>query len=135
MRWRFELEWVGGNIDEGLGRLEAAEAKYRSLLRIFTVLDETFDTALLSLDLSTICVEVAKLDEAYHLAAAVCHFFSGARVCDETLQSLEVLGQATRRRTITRAVLRDLRTALRRDPWLALRQVQQKAQGTEIPAP
>jgi AraC-like DNA-binding protein len=120
MRWRFELEWVGGNIDEGLGRLEAAEAKYRALLRTFTALDERLDTALISLDLAKICVETAKLDEAYQLAAFVCHFFSAARVCDETLQSLEVLSRATRRRTITRAILQDLHSTLSRDPWLSL---------------
>jgi AraC-like DNA-binding protein/tetratricopeptide (TPR) repeat protein len=135
MRWRLELEWVGGSIAEGLGHLEAAEAKYRNLLRSFTALDEPFDTALISLDLATLCVDMVKLDEAHQLSAVVYQFFSSARVCDETLRSLEALGHATRRGTITRVILQDLRGTLRRDPWLELRQAQEKAQGPQSRIP
>jgi tetratricopeptide (TPR) repeat protein len=117
---RFQIQWVEGTIDHGLGKTDAAEASYLSAQRGFETLNELLYEALVVLDLTVLYAETEQMTKVIENSIATCRFFESIKLYDETLANLELLRIAIHQTDVTAQSLRALRSALWRDPLMTL---------------
>jgi transcriptional regulator with XRE-family HTH domain len=113
--------WVSGRIAAGLGRGERARALFGQSRREFAECGDSYDAALVSLELAILDLEEGRGAEVAALAGEMLRIFSAQRVDREALAAVALFSQAARAGTATAETARRLLSSLeraRRDPAL-----------------
>lgn len=114
------IEFIEGQIEQGYGRLGTAEAKFLRARSGFDELNESLDSALVSLELSILYSEMGRFSEVIEICLEIVPFFESLTLGEKTLVSLYVLKEALSRENLTTTILRDLRYVLRGDPLFGI---------------
>jgi tetratricopeptide (TPR) repeat protein len=85
------LRWLEGKIYAGLGELEAAVAHFQAVRLSFAERGQSFDAALVGLDLAMLWARQGRRAEVAGLAAALVESFRALRIARETIASLIIL--------------------------------------------
>lgn len=117
--WRFQVQWLDANIDQGLDR-PGAEAKFLSALNGFKTLGEPLYESFLLLDLAIAYAEKGRSAKVIEIAGRILSVFSALRLYEETIVSLKLLGDAVSRAQVPSRLLKEFRGRLRRDPLVEL---------------
>lgn len=117
--WRFQVQWLDACVDQGLGR-PSAETKFLAAWKGFQRLGEPLYESFLLLDLAIVYAEEGRSAEVVEIAGKILSVFSALRLCEETLLSLRLLGEAVSRARVPDRVLQEFRARLRRDPLVEL---------------
>jgi transcriptional regulator with XRE-family HTH domain len=113
--------WVSGRIAAGLGRRERARALFGQSQREFAECGDSYDAALVSLELAILDLEDGRGAEVAALVEEMLRIFSAQRVDREALAALRLFSQAARAGTVTAETARRLLSSLertRREPPL-----------------
>ena len=95
------LRWVEGRIARGLGHTGQAEALFLAARTGFLAEDAAYDTALVSLDLSSLYAEQRRLPELKRLAEEMLPIFQAQDVHREALAALQLFQEAARQQELT----------------------------------
>lgn len=106
-RENFRL-WAASLIAVGLGRLEEAEASFRSARDGFLAAKNPYDAALVTLDWTLFLLDQNRAEEVLPLAVSMGQAFEGLGVARETLASWNVFAEAAARRELTRTAAEGL---------------------------
>jgi transcriptional regulator with XRE-family HTH domain len=115
------LAWTEARVTAGLGRTEAGISGFLRVRGEFASREMAYDTALVSLELATLYVEVGCIAEVKTIARHLVPVFQAQEVHREALVALSLFRQATEQERITTEFLRNLLEYLRRarfDPTL-----------------
>jgi tetratricopeptide (TPR) repeat protein len=85
------LRWLEGKIDSGLGELGVAESHFEAVRQGFAERGQTYDEALVGLDLAMLWARQGRRAEVAKLAADLAEGFRAMRITRETLASLIIL--------------------------------------------
>jgi hypothetical protein len=114
--WLHLIRWAGAIVDHGLGRFGAAEEKYLSGRLGFQSLHQVRYEAFLCLDLAVLYSETGDSAKVLEICPAICRFFEGLRLSDETLAAFQLLRTAVARAEVTADLLRNVRAQVCQDP-------------------
>lgn len=109
---RRRLRWLEGLLAKAAGRLSRAEHCFRRTREALLAAGETGNAALLSLDLALVCLLRHKLDQAEQLCAEALPMLRELSLGDEAISALRIFEQAVVGQSISREILRQLRTSL-----------------------
>lgn len=112
------VEWLEARVFAGLGRIEEAIRKLRSVKQEFVAQGDPYDTALASIDLAALHLDQGKPLLARGLAADVAKLFDVQGVPRDLLAALILFVQALEQERATAAAARDLVRALERSQLL-----------------
>lgn len=108
--------WLQATIDQGLGRLDAAESRYLEASRLLEGLKEPLYLALLQLDLALLYAGQQRMAEVLQIGKTILPVFERLKLYDETLISVQLFGRALSRSAMTTDVLQGVKSALTCDP-------------------
>ncbi len=116
----FEIDWVDGDLSEGLGELSQARQLYQRARTGFAEAREGVIVGLLDIDLAFICAQLGKWEEAVEHIAEALPLLANSRFGKETTAALKLLADSLEAGEVRRRVLRDARNLLRQDPITTL---------------
>lgn len=97
-----DLDWLQGRLRVGLGELEAAEVELRRVLRRKLEGDQELDAAIVTLDLTAVCLARDDLAAVRELAEGSLRVFANAGLDPEFWAALQVLRHVRERETAER---------------------------------
>lgn len=106
------LRWTEGEILQGLGRLDEAEAAYREVRQDFMVRNKSYDVALISLDLATVFASQGRTEELKRLAAELIAVFESQEIHREAMAALLLFQQACLEERATLELIREIAARL-----------------------
>ncbi len=112
----FELEWVEGNIEDGLGNLQSAERLYVEARRGFARARESGCFSLASLDLAVLYTHLDAWPKVKEIAVQTLPILRSLQLHEETVAAVSLLAEATAKQELTAALLGEARDRLERDP-------------------
>lgn len=115
-----QMEVIDGQIEQGFGRLHAAEAKYLAARWGFQKLEASLDAACASLNIAILYSEMNRFSEVVETCLETVPFFESLTLGEDALVSLCLLKDAVARRDVSTAILRDLQSVLLTDPLVGM---------------
>jgi hypothetical protein len=108
------LAWLSSTIAHGLGQLTEAASSLAAVRERFLVEGLAYDAALAGLDLALVLLDQGETAEIQRLAEEIVPVFLAQDVGREAIATLMLFQEAARQQRVTRELLRDLWTSLRR---------------------
>lgn len=115
-----KLRWLEGKIHAGLGRLEKAETALTAARQGFFEKIQSYDAALVGLDLLGVWLRQGKAVEAQELAEDVLETFLDLGIQSEALRAVRYLREACRQRAATPTLVKLVADFLRQLEWQPL---------------
>jgi len=116
------VSWIDALVRQGKGDVDGAAAVFRSIQQIFLDHRNTYDAALVTLDLIILYLEAGRTAEAGELAAELVPIFRSVGVEREALGSLRLFCTALERQVASVAMARDAMSLLSSAPRQELSQ-------------
>ncbi len=112
----YHLEWLEGCIEEGLGNVDSAEARYLEAKRGFPTVGHTVHSVLVTIDLALLYLKTQRLPDVQTIVVEVVPILEGMRFHGEAAVCLRMLQTAINRAQLDLATLREIRTRLDQIP-------------------
>jgi tetratricopeptide (TPR) repeat protein len=115
-----KLRWLEGRIHAGLGRLRKAETAFTAARRGFFEKGQSYDAALVGLDLLAVWLRQDRAAEAQELAKDVLETFNDLGIRPEALKALRYLNEACRQQAASPVLVKTVVDFLRQIEWQPL---------------
>jgi tetratricopeptide (TPR) repeat protein len=116
-RDRLRLRWVEGRVAAGLGDHDLARQLLTEVRETFLAEGNSYEAALVTLDLVIPCLEEGKTTDVRNLTDEAVTIFRDHHVSREALAALLLFQEAARRETATASLAREAAAALSRERW------------------
>ncbi|MBW8878197.1 MAG: hypothetical protein JF614_24815 [Acidobacteria bacterium] len=107
------LRWTEGELAQGFGRTDEAEAAYREVQGKFLEMGKSYDAALVSLDLAALLAGQGRTEELKGIAAEIVPVFESRDVHREAMAALLLFQQACAEERATLELIQQIAAVLR----------------------
>lgn len=102
------LEWLQGEIFEGVGRLESAAESYEKVMGFYLRQEVPFDAAVASLDLAAVLLRLGRLGRVVELVGSVLPLFEAQSLPRFSLAALHLFSESVQSSRATASLAREI---------------------------